>query len=133
MGRALKKNLISIFLFAGAVALNLSMLGQASCAGSRAPMQVNEAAAVAAQHSFAFGAAHPDGRGSKAGSESLARGSAVKCGCALDDSVTHFDLNFDMKKVEPAPQGRVPQALSAAVSFFTNLPPVPQDRPPAPA
>ena len=123
----MKKNLISIFLFAGAVALNLSMLGQASCAGSRAPRQVNEAAAVAAQHSFAFGAAHPDG------SESLARGSAVKCGCALDDSVTHFDLNFDMKKVEPAPQGRVPQALSAAVSFFTNLPPVPQDRPPAPA
>lgn len=124
----MKKNLISIFLFAGAVALNLSMLGQASCAGSRAPRQVNEAASVAAQHSFAFGAAHPDGRGSKAGSERV-----VKCGCALDDSVTHLDLNFDVKKVEPAPQVRVPQALSAAVSFFTNLPPVPQDRPPAPA
>lgn len=128
----LKKNLISIFLIAGAVALNLAVLGQAACAGSRAiSRQVNEAAVTALRHAHVVIAAQPGGH--ESGKQASAHASAVKRGFGPDDSGIHLDLNFITEEIEPAPRSHAPHALAITAAIFTDLAPVPQDRPPAPA
>lgn len=115
-------------LLVGAVTLSLSMLSQARCDGGqdRQVSAVHAASIVTAQHSSAS-----SGRELNTGHDGHAgHGAGSKCGYDADGTSVHFDLNFNMAAVDLAPKERAPQALLAVVSIFTNLAPVPQDRPP---
>lgn len=125
----MKKNLFSIFLLVGVVTLNLSMLCQASRVGrqDRQADAAYAAPAMAAERALAFAASHSTEREVKAGGESHA---GHGCACGIDAQGLHFDLNFSAAAVELPPKGHAPQALSIAVSVFTDIASVPQDRPP---
>lgn len=124
----MKKNLITIFLLVGAVTLNLSMLSKTRCVDSLNDRQVNVAAIEAAQHASVV--THYKGHEVKAGSGSKSQhGSGVKCVCGVEGPV-HLDFNFIVAAVEMPPKNHALHAIPTAVSVFTNVASVPQDRPP---
>ncbi|MBI2400357.1 MAG: hypothetical protein HYV23_04770 [Deltaproteobacteria bacterium] len=126
----MKKNLITIFLFVGAVTLNLSMLSQASCAGVQ-DRQINEAAIEAARHASAV--AHYNGYEVKSGSGNDSQhGFGVKCAFGVEGPGVHLDFNFKAAAIESPPEKQALQAIPTAVSAVMSADSVPQDRPPKP-
>ncbi len=128
---SMKKNLATIFLLMGAVALNLGVLCQAH-AGSRA--RDGKAAVMAAVRNAAALFAEHDG-GDVAGSigESSQGLQASGCACAADDSGTQIHLNLSVHAAGLSPQGPSLKALSAVAPVFSSPPSIPQDRPPRPS
>lgn len=126
----MKKNLISIFLFVGAVTLNLSMLSQARCVDGHKGMQVSVAAAADAEHDSVV--THSNGQEVKASGSDERRAPGVKCVCGGESPGVHMDFNLIVAAIELPPKGQPLQAIQTAVSVFANADPVPQDRPPKP-
>lgn len=122
----MKKNLMTVFLLFGAVALNLGMLGQSSSAGSHA-LELNAAAIAGAGLDGAY-AARPSGQELAATDESLPY--AVGDRCASDGAVIHLDLGFKAAASGPVPHGRALHLAAPTAPVFSSPPPVPRDRPP---
>ncbi|CAG1064452.1 hypothetical protein BAC1_00008 [uncultured bacterium] len=122
----MKKNLVTIFLLFGAVALNLGMLVQSSSAGNHDVLELN--AAVIAAGLDATYAALTSGQELAATGESLPY--AVSDRCASDGAVIHHDLGFKVAASGPVPHGRPLHLAAQSAPVFSSPPPVPRDRPP---
>ncbi len=122
----MKKNLVTIFLLFGAVALNLGMLTQSSSAGRRHGLELNAPAFAAGLDGAC--AAHPSGQEITAAAESLPY--AAGDSCALDGAVIHFDLGFKVAAPWPVPHGSALNLAATPSQVFSSPPPVPRDRPP---
>jgi len=127
----MNKNLATIFLLVGAVALNLGMLCQAH-AGNR-PSDGNAAVMAAVRNATALFAASGPEDGTTVASEGGQRPSAGGCACASDDSGTHIYFNLSVAAADPGPQGPALTAPAAAAAVFSSPPSIPQDRPPRPS
>lgn len=128
---SMKKNLATIFLFLGAVALNMGVLCQAH-AGARA--SDGKAAVMAAvRNATALFAPH-DG-GGEIGSIGEGRQSHQEggCACGADDSGTEIQLSLSVPAPDLYPGGASLEELAAVAPVFSSPPSIPQDRPPRPS